>query len=41
MYEVIPGPEQDHDPEKAGVAVVIDVASVLGFGADGAFQQAR
>ena len=41
VYEVIPGPEQDHDPEKAGVAVVIDVDSVLGFGADGAFQQAR
>lgn len=40
VYEVIPGPEQDHDREKAGVAVVIDVDSVFGFGAEGAFQQA-
>ena len=41
VYELIPEREQDHDPEKAGVAVVIDVDSVFGVGADGSFQQAR
>ena len=41
VYELIPEREQDHDPEKAGVAVIIDVDSVFGVGADGSFQQAR
>ena len=41
VYELIPEQEQGHDPEKAGVAVVIDVDSVFGLGAEGPFQQAR
>lgn len=41
VYELIPEQEQGHDPEKAGVAVLIDVDSVLGFGSDGPFQQTR
>jgi hypothetical protein len=32
--------EQDHDPERKGVAVVIDVEHVLGLGSSGVFQMA-
>lgn len=32
--------EREQDPDRNGVAVVIDVESVRGFGADGAFEQA-
>jgi hypothetical protein len=32
--------ERGQDPDRAGVAVVIDVQSVQGFGADGGFEQA-
>jgi hypothetical protein len=31
--------ERNQDPDRGGVAVVIDVQSVEGFGADGGFQQ--
>jgi hypothetical protein len=31
--------ERGQDPDRAGVAVVIDVPSVQGFGADGGFEQ--
>jgi hypothetical protein len=31
--------ERNQDPDRAGVAVVVDVESVQGFGADGAFGQ--
>ncbi len=41
VYELIPEPEQGHDPDKAGVAVVIDVDNVFGFGAEGQLEQAR
>lgn len=41
VYELIPEVEQSRDPEKAGVAVIVDVDSVFGFGPDGQFQQAR
>ncbi len=34
-------PERQQDPERAGVAVIIDVDSVAGAGAEGFFQQAR
>lgn len=33
--------ERQQDPERKGVAVLIEVDSVTGFGADGLFQQAR
>ncbi len=33
--------ERKQDPERSGVAVVIDVDSVRGFGADGPFQMRR
>jgi hypothetical protein len=32
--------EREQDPDRNGVAVVIDVESVRGFGADGPFEQA-
>ncbi len=41
VYEAIIEPEQQQDPERQGVAVVIDVDSVVGAGGDGFFQQAR
>jgi hypothetical protein len=41
VYALIPEVEQSRDPEKAGVAVVIDVDSVFGFGPDGQLQQSR
>jgi hypothetical protein len=31
--------ERNQDPDRGGVAVVVDVESVFGFGADGAFEQ--
>jgi hypothetical protein len=41
VYELIPEVEQGRDPEKAGVAVIVDVDSVFGFGVDGPVRQAR
>jgi hypothetical protein len=40
VYEGMPESERGQDPDRAGVAVVIDVQSVQGFGADGGFEQA-
>ena len=34
-------PERQQDPDRNGVAVVVDVDSVTGAGKDGFFQQAR
>jgi hypothetical protein len=31
--------ERDQDPDRVGVAVVIDVQTVQGFAADGGFEQ--
>ena len=33
------GPERQQDPDRGGVAVIIDVERVQGFRADGPFQQ--
>jgi hypothetical protein len=41
VYEAIVEPERQQDPERQGVAVVIDVDSVTGAGENGFFQQAR
>ena len=41
VYEAIIEPERQQDPERQGVAVVIDVDSVAGAGENGFFQQAR
>jgi hypothetical protein len=41
VYEAIVEPERQQDPERQGVAVVIDVDSVTGAGESGFFQQAR
>jgi hypothetical protein len=41
VYAAIIEPEQQQDPERQGVAVVIDVDSVAGAGDDGFFQQAH
>jgi hypothetical protein len=40
VYEAMIEGERGQDPDRAGVAVVIDVQSVQGFGADGGFEQA-
>jgi hypothetical protein len=40
VYDGMIEGEQGQDPDRAGVAVVIDVQSVLGFGSGGSFQQA-
>ena len=40
VYDAIVEPERQQDPERKGVAVVIDVDSVAGAGEDGFFQQA-
>jgi hypothetical protein len=37
VYEAMIEGERGQDPEQAGVAVVVDVQSVQGFGADGPF----
>jgi hypothetical protein len=37
---MVPG-EQERDPDRKGVAVLIDVDSVIGAGNDGQFQQSR
>jgi hypothetical protein len=41
VYNAIVEPERQQDPERQGVAVVVEVDSVNGAGADGFFQQAR
>jgi|ERR1700722_5565588 hypothetical protein len=41
VYNAIVEPERQQDPERQGVAVVVEVDSVTGAGADGFFQQAR
>jgi Pyridoxamine 5'-phosphate oxidase len=40
VYDSIVEPERQQDPERKGVAVLVDVDSVTGAGADGYFQQA-
>jgi Pyridoxamine 5'-phosphate oxidase len=40
VYEAIIEPERQQDPERQGVAVLIDVNSVAGAGENGFFQQA-
>lgn len=40
VYGAIVDPERQQDPERKGVAVLIDVDSVTGAGANGFFQQA-
>lgn len=39
VYAAMIEGERDQDPDRGGVAVVVDVESVFGFGADGAFEQ--
>jgi hypothetical protein len=41
VYNAIVEPERQQDPERQGVAVIVDVDSVTGAGANGFFQQAR
>jgi hypothetical protein len=41
VYGSIIEGEQKQDPDRAGVAVLIDVDSLTGMGADGVFQQSR
>jgi hypothetical protein len=41
VYGRIVEPERQQDPEKKGVAVIIDVDSVTGAGQNGFFQQSR
>jgi hypothetical protein len=41
VYAGIVEPERGQDPERQGVAVIVEVDSVMGAGADGFFQQAR
>jgi hypothetical protein len=41
VYNGIVEPERQQDPERQGVAVVVEVDSVTGAGADGFFQQTR
>jgi hypothetical protein len=41
VYEAIIEPERNQDPERQGVAVVVDVDSVAGAGENGFFQQTR
>jgi hypothetical protein len=41
VYNAIVEPERQQDPERQGVAVVVDVDSVTGAGENGFFQQAR
>jgi hypothetical protein len=39
VYAAMVELERNQDPDRGGVAVVVDVESVFGFGADGAFEQ--
>jgi hypothetical protein len=41
VYAKIIEGERQQDPDRNGIAVIIDVDSVQGFGADGPFQQQR
>ena len=41
VYGAIIEPERQQDPEHKGVAVIIDVDSVVGASAKGSFQQTR
>ena len=41
VYAAIPQPERDQDPERKGIAVIVDVDTVKGAGSAGFFQQAR
>jgi hypothetical protein len=41
VYDAIVEPERQRDPERQGVAVVVEVDSVTGAGQSGFFQQAR
>ena len=41
VYAAAPQGERDQDPERAGVAVVIEIDRVQGFGQDGPFLQER
>jgi hypothetical protein len=41
VYEAIVEPERQRDPERQGVAVVVEVDSVTGAGENGSFEQAR
>ncbi len=41
IYDAIVEPERQQDPDRKGVAVIVDVQSVTGAGAGGFFQQAR
>lgn len=41
VYSEMPEIERERDPDKAGVAVVIDVEEVNAFGATGAIQQTK
>jgi hypothetical protein len=40
VYEGMIEGERGQDPDRGGVAIVIDVQTVRGFGADGSFEQA-
>jgi hypothetical protein len=39
VYAAMIEGERNQDPDRAGVAVIVDVESVFGFGADGPFEQ--
>ena len=41
VYDRIPEPEKGQDPEKKGIAVVIDVDVVRAYGPEGSFEQHR
>ena len=41
VYEATVAPEQALDPEREGIAVIIDVDSVDGFAATGPFRMER
>ena len=41
VYQAIVEPERAPDPEKKGIAAVIEVDAVRGFGASGYFEQHR
>jgi hypothetical protein len=41
VWDAAPQGERDQDPERAGVAVVIEIDRVQGFGQDGPFLQER
>ncbi len=41
VYQGIPEPERQRDPDRRGVAIIIDVDSVAGFGGRGPIRQAR